>query len=123
MSMLDEEEELYLNRIANVSRLDKATVLEVLRSILIICDKEIYSTVNTSNTGTIVIPMICKLDISYQDVNDGNRGVLADVKLRATAKKTLISEINCISEGEETTVQKTFKKHIKDAFKETVGLE
>lgn len=118
MALLDEDDKLFLDRICSVSRLDKSVVIEVLNSILNVAVVEIYAERNE-----ITIPMICKLKIDYHDVVQGGKGVLTQVDLEATAKKGLISEINCISEGEETTTQKYFKEDIKNKFRMTVELE
>lgn len=118
MAMYDEEDELFLNRICSVSRLDKNVIVEVLNSILMVINVEIYAERNRA-----VIPGICALDIEYHDKVKGNKGVLTEVLLEASPKKALINEINCISEGEETTTERYFKEAIKDKFKTIVGVE
>jgi len=116
--ILDEDDKLFLHRIHSICRVDKSTILQVLEGILVTCDKEIYA-----GTDEVTIPGICKLKVDYHDKVEGNKGVLTEVILEAIPKKALISEINCISEGEETACEKKFKQEIKDRFKLTLGLE
>lgn len=118
MAMYDEDDKNFLNRICSVSRLDKSVVEEVLNSILIVTNLEIYGERNK-----VTIPGICELSIDYCDEVKGNKGVVTKVTLEAKPKKALVNEINCISEGAHTTTGKSFKQDIYDRFRQTVGVD
>ena len=60
--MYDEDDKNFLNRICSVSRLDKSVIEEVLNSILIVTNLEIYGERNK-----VTIPGICELSIDYCD--------------------------------------------------------
>lgn len=117
MPIITNEEKLFLEKISAISRIDKATVIQVLQSLLMITNIEVFS-----NKNEIIIPYICKLKVDYQD-RITSKGIITDVNLQAQPNRALINEISCIAEGEETPTKKYFKANLKKHLLKQYDLE
>jgi len=118
MAIFDEEDKIALNELHSISRLDTKVVVEVIRALIQSAIKSTYA-----GTNEFTIPGIAKIKFEYHDKVEGTRGVRTEVILEAIPKKALISEINLISEGSETSDLRQIKEEIRDSFRMTVGVD
>lgn len=122
--ILDDEDKLYMNRIATMAMMDVKTVTNVFRAVLQTAVKEVYASGKNTSDGCIyfTIPGVCKLKADIYDDHKG-RYCVTKVDLEATPKKALLAEINAINLGEETPDLKQMKENIKDHFKIKLDVE
>ncbi len=111
------EEKNFIENIVAISALDKKSVKNFFRSLLMASTMAIYADENE-----IVIPYLCKIKIDYHDVTTST-GTKPKVTLTAEPCDELIEEITAISEGNQPPSKKYIKKEISEELKNQLEIE
>jgi hypothetical protein len=101
MKMSDACELDFFEQICTVSKKDKETVRDILRSILMVTTANLYF-----DKTEIVIPYLCKLNIKYEDAIRINKKTskcwsTTDISITAEPLTALIKEIVALNEGDD----------------------
>jgi hypothetical protein len=123
---LSEEEKLAFDKIKAISRRDPKFLKDVFICLLKMVTLETYKSLD--NSFVFYIPYLCGIKASYQDkikyTAEGNiKGQYVDIKLEAIPSESFISEIQAMSEGEETPSERYIKKQIIEKFAQLLDIE